>query len=280
MGLIKTSAEIAKAKYGSGMGVKSNVPTKTSVSKSSTSGSVGSAGGSNEPMRKYARAVISQGNADFYQPLVEESTLMLPTKSREIFQWCRHFYRSDSLVSAAVNFHSEFAINGFRNVCEDTKMQKYFYECAIDIIKLPQLLSFICLEWYKLGNCFKKDTKITTSQGLINIQDIKTDDLVLTHKNNIKKVTNIMQRDVDEKIYYIQIDTVKNKLACTGEHPILCLRDDIEVWVKAKDITLYDKVKVGRIDRELYKEDLFLRVIFIEYETEQTTVYNFSVEED
>jgi hypothetical protein len=105
-------------------------------------------------MKKYARAVISTANADFYQPLMEESTLMMPTKAREIFQWARHWYRVDPLISAAVNFHSEFAINGFRNVCEDTAVQKYFDEFAFDIIKLPQLLSFICLEWYKLGNCY------------------------------------------------------------------------------------------------------------------------------
>jgi hypothetical protein len=65
---------------------------------------------------------------------------------------CRHWFRTDAMVAASINFHSEFAINGMRNLCDDRKVQDYFDEFAFDIIKLPELLSFICLEWYKLGN--------------------------------------------------------------------------------------------------------------------------------
>jgi intein/homing endonuclease len=269
--MIKTAAELAMQKNRVGIKKTTSIPTNTS---NSTSGD--NSGG----MHKYARAVISTGNADFYQPLVEESTLMLPTKLREILQWCRHFYRSDSLISASVNFHSEFAINGFRNVCEDTKIKKYFDEFAFDIIKLPQLLSFICLEWYKLGNCFKKNIKITTSKGIINIQDIKVGDIVLTHRNNMKKVTNIMHRNVDEQIYYIRIDKVKYSLDCTGEHPIACLRNGKEEWIKARDLIVGDMVKAGRLDYDLYDEDIFLKILSIGCNKEKTKVYNFSVEED
>jgi hypothetical protein len=103
-------------------------------------------------LRKHARAVVSTGESDYYHPLMEEATLMLPTRYREINQFCRHFYRVNSLVHSAINFHSEFAINGFTNVCEDKVIKKYFDELAFDKLKLPDFLSFIGLEYYKLAN--------------------------------------------------------------------------------------------------------------------------------
>ncbi|MDD5353138.1 MAG: hypothetical protein PHS93_08275 [Candidatus Omnitrophica bacterium] len=105
-------------------------------------------------LRKYARAVTTTGVAEYYNPLFQESSLMLPSKIREINQQCRHYFRTDALVSAAINFHSEFAINGISNKCEDKKVKKYFDEMAFDVIKLPNLLSFMALEWYKIGNIF------------------------------------------------------------------------------------------------------------------------------
>jgi len=103
---------------------------------------------------KYANAIINSGIPEYYHPLYQESTLMMPTKIRERNQWCRHYYFTDDLVSAAVNFHSEFAINGFRNTCEDKKVKQYFDELVFDILDLPNLLSFMALEYYKLGNIF------------------------------------------------------------------------------------------------------------------------------
>lgn len=105
-----------------------------------------------QTLRKYARAVTTTGVAEYYNPLFQESSLMMPSKIRECNQWARHYYKTDSMVSAAINFHSEFAINGFSNKCEDKKIKKYFDEMAFDVIKLQNLLSFMSLEWYKIGN--------------------------------------------------------------------------------------------------------------------------------
>jgi len=138
MSIIKTSAELAMERRGS-MIKDTSMPSTTNPSSTTN-------------LRKVARAVVSTSNPDYYNPLMEETSLMLPSKFREVNQYCRFFYMSDPMCHAAINFHSEFAINGFRNMCEDTSVQKFFDELAFDIIKLPNLLSYMSLEWFKLGN--------------------------------------------------------------------------------------------------------------------------------
>lgn len=103
---------------------------------------------------KSASVVTTTQGASYYHPLYEPTNLQLPTKLREINQWARYFYRSDSLVHNAISLHSEFPITGFRNICEDGAVQTFFDNLAFDVLKLPQFLSFFSLEYHKLGNVF------------------------------------------------------------------------------------------------------------------------------
>jgi len=67
-------------------------------------------------------------------------------------QWSRHYTRTEPIVNTGVHLNAEFPVTGLRNVCEDPKIQKYFDELAFDILKLPQILRFISLEFNMLGN--------------------------------------------------------------------------------------------------------------------------------
>jgi len=90
----------------------------------------------------------------YYHPLYDASNLQLPTKTREINQWCRHWYKTDPVVKSAIDIHSEFPLSGFENVCEDDSIKAYFDEMAFDILKLPRTLLELSLDWWKLGNTF------------------------------------------------------------------------------------------------------------------------------
>ena len=68
-------------------------------------------------------------------------------------------------------------------------------------------------------NCFVKDTKIKTKNGIKNIQDIKVGDLVLTHKNRYKHVYSTMQNRLNDEIY--ELETSKGKIEVTGNHPVM-----------------------------------------------------------
>ena len=88
-------------------------------------------------------------------------------------------------------------------------------------------------------NCFIKDTKIRTSKGIKNIQDIKVGDKVLTHKNRLREVVEVMSRETED-YYELEVGTNKHKriLKVTANHPILTQRG----WVSVKDLNSEDFV--------------------------------------
>ena len=92
--------------------------------------------------------------------------------------------------------------------------------------------------------CFNSlKTKIYTSRGWKNISDIKIGDLVLTHRNRFRKVTNVIVHDYDgEDLYninYLNSDNSKFEVKyITGNHPIFTLRG----WIPVRDLTLNDTI--------------------------------------
>ena len=85
-------------------------------------------------------------------------------------------------------------------------------------------------------NCFLAGTKIRTDKGEKNIENIKINDKVLTHKQRYKSVYNTMSRKVNEEIY--EIETSQGKIKVTGNHPIMTNKG----WKQVKDIKLNDWV--------------------------------------
>lgn len=100
------------------------------------------------------RPGLHRQTPSFYHPLFEAINLQLPTKTREINQWCRHFYKTDGYVGTMIDLHSEFPLTGINIVCEDKKVKRFFEILFFDILKGMKLLSDINLEWWKLANVF------------------------------------------------------------------------------------------------------------------------------
>ena len=73
---------------------------------------------------------------------------------------------------------------------------------------------------------------------LKNIEDIKVNDEVLTHKNRYRKVTKTFKRKINERIVLIKTDTNKI-LQVTTEHLILTKNRG---WIKAKELTIGDEI--------------------------------------
>ena len=88
-------------------------------------------------------------------------------------------------------------------------------------------------------NCFLKGTKITTNKGKKNIEEIKTGDVVLTHKHRYKKVLRTMKSETNN-YYELKVGTGKNQrlLKVTGNHPLLTTSG----WKEVKNISCNDKV--------------------------------------
>jgi very-short-patch-repair endonuclease len=82
------------------------------------------------------------------------------------------------------------------------------------------------LEIYENTICLPENSEVWTKRGLLPIQDIKIDDLVLTHTTSKirpiwKPVTKLMSRWVDEDI--TKITTEYGDLSATDDHPVRTL---------------------------------------------------------
>lgn len=108
--------------------------------------------------------------------------------------------------------------------------------------------------------CVPKGTMIYTINGYKPIEEIKEDELVLTHNNRFKKVVKTMNR-VSSHIYHIKAIGI-NDLKITGEHPLYVYRDNKFQWIKTKDLKLTDKlsmnVNTNSIDVDLTNEEMWL----------------------
>lgn len=75
--------------------------------------------------------------------------------------------------------------------------------------------------------CFVAGTKVITSKGYKNIEEIEIGDEVLTHKNRYMQVTNIGS-DGEKPIFKIQAQGIL-PILCTENHPFL-VRHKSKVW--------------------------------------------------
>ena len=72
-----------------------------------------------------------------------------------------------------------------------------------------------------LSNCFVAGTKITTKRGLVNIEDVKKGDVVLTEDGSWQKVNETMSRDYNGDLYKIQAMGLYEPIICTPNHKFL-----------------------------------------------------------
>lgn len=90
--------------------------------------------------------------------------------------------------------------------------------------------------------CGLAGQQVKTNNGYKNIEDITTNDFVLTHTNSFKKVVKTMSRS---KQGYYKIKYVGGELELTEEHPMYVYRNDKFEWVKVKDLLLTDKLTIN-----------------------------------
>ncbi|MGE3582875.1 MAG: Hint domain-containing protein [Hyphomonadaceae bacterium] len=98
--------------------------------------------------------------------------------------------------------------------------------------------------------CFPPRTPITTSDGEKPIRSIAPGDLVLTHKGRYRPVSAVHVRSHNGRFIRIRFrGTVKNgvndkaSLMCTPEHPVLVVRDGVEGFLPAREVTQGDCVR-------------------------------------
>ena len=90
--------------------------------------------------------------------------------------------------------------------------------------------------------CLVPNTKITTSNGLKNVQDITTDDLVYSFNTNtknteLKNVIETYERDYNGELIEIKTDNLT--IRCTPNHKIFTTNRG---FVRADEISIEDDI--------------------------------------
>ena len=122
--------------------------------------------------------------------------------------------------------------------------------------------------------CFLPGTKVQTSSGDVNIEDIKLNTKVLSFNDQSDKVDESLVSDIYEvqRDYYYNIISNGSKVSVTAEHPFYIGSGK---YVEASDL------RVGNIIFLLQNGNLTPSpVIAIEKVNKPTTAYNLTVQED
>lgn len=90
----------------------------------------------------------------FYSPLHTPQNWQIPSKRREIYNWCRYFFENEAKVAAAINFYSQFPLSGgFELQCEDPKIKRFF-EHLCKKLKVDEWCRGIAQEYFLIGDVF------------------------------------------------------------------------------------------------------------------------------
>lgn len=88
--------------------------------------------------------------------------------------------------------------------------------------------------------CFVAGTKVVTSDGLKNIEDVTEDEYVATHTGQYRKVLKCMEHEHIGSLYRIELES-GNSVICTPNHPFYCVSKNDKknaIWVEARNLSV------------------------------------------
>jgi hypothetical protein len=150
-------------------------------------------------------------------------------------------YRTPELMGA-------FALRGkFINVSELNNQKLVQNNEAVNLmaaigLKLGQPIDLKTLRYgriliYTDADCLIGETMIMTKSGPKKISEINYDDYVLSHNNDYKKVTKIIEKDISKSI---RIIVNGNEIICSPDHKMIVVRDGDVIEIEAKNIRYTD----------------------------------------
>ena len=193
--------------------------------------------------------VSNSSYGNFYSPQLSTDFLEKPQNLRERRAWYRHFYNANEFVGQAIDLHSTLPLSKIRlekPKTQNPEMSEYVYDYFVDMcddMKLFKTLLEVSHEFWLLGNCAEKNSRVRTPNGFKAIKDIEIGDEVLTHTNTFKKVIKKCSRDSDH-IYNINLFKSHRTIKLTGEHPVEVFRDGIFMFVKVEDLEDNDYIRL------------------------------------
>lgn len=96
-----------------------------------------------------------------------------------------------------------------------------------------------------LSSCFIGETKILTDNGVKNIKDVSVGDVVLTHKNNYKKVKQVHKNLLGDRTLFEMKCFKTPKLVVTGNHEFMSLTKEKIEWGHEPNWNSVEMLRVG-----------------------------------
>lgn len=125
------------------------IPNQNFTSPATANTGLGPGGG----LSKHASSGVIYGQPQFFSPVHTPINWQIPSKRREVYQWCNFWYENEPKVASSIDFYSQFPINGFKNECTDIRIKNYFDDLCKKL-DIDNWLRVISHELYRLGDCF------------------------------------------------------------------------------------------------------------------------------
>lgn len=75
------------------------------------------------------------------------------------------------------------------------------------------------------SRCFVSGTEVLTSKGLVSIENINVNDVVLTHEGNYKKVTSVFKNSaINRKLLEFKVSGSYEKFVATNNHQVFAIK--------------------------------------------------------
>lgn len=142
--------------------------------------------------------------------------------------------------------HASKAYSVIHGVSEDKNLRDV---TAVDTSKLPDDLDLVTYGF----PCVPAGYMVRTFLGYKSIEEIRLHDTVLTHTNTYHEVVKTMSR-VSDHINHIKAVGTWD-LQVTDEHPLYVLRNGRFKWVKAKDLSIDDRLTFN-INTDAFPADI------------------------
>lgn len=127
-------------------------------------------------------------------------------------------------------------------------------------------------------SCVTGDTWIITKNGRKKAKDIEEGDLLLTHLNRFRPVTQVIKTKDKNDIWKFKVDDADDTLFITGNHEVLTNQG----WIRIDDLS-FESHEVA-VNMKLHSNDydslLYSPIITLERTDKIEDVYDFTVEED
>lgn len=160
-------------------------------------------GGSRRYDEEEIKTVLGGNEVKMRSPIYDKPYIKLPRDTKELNQWCRHYYSTNPIVRTAIDFHAAQAVSGvelhYNYTIQGCRYEEYkeFHNTLLLMmrnLKLESKILEISKEYFKLGEVFiemelDKSKKIWKNILIHNPDSIKVTSSIYV-ENKVELVHN------------------------------------------------------------------------------------------